>query len=74
MKKFIRTNGDRVELIHYMPFDQENGLGKTEKELLQEGYLVDEIPEPEPKSGYVPKPFWDDLNKKVYYKYFEKNN
>jgi hypothetical protein len=39
------SNG-KVGLIHYLPFDEEQGLGKTEEELLQKGLLVDSIPEP----------------------------
>jgi hypothetical protein len=48
-----------------MPFDDINGLGKTEEELLQIGYLVDEVPEPEQIEGkssmmfYTPeRGFW----------------
>ena len=74
MKKFIRTNGKKIELIHYMPFDKEHGFGKTEQELLQEGHLVDEIPEPENREGYIAKPCWDDINKKIYYEYIEATN
>lgn len=53
MKKFIRTEGTKVTFTHYMPFDEKNGLGKTEDELLKEGYLLDEIPEPQQQEGKV---------------------
>lgn len=48
MKKFITVNTEgRVQLIHNMPFDAVNGLGKTETQLMSEGYLLDMIPEPQ---------------------------
>lgn len=43
--KFITYNENfEIQLIHNMPFDEINGLGKTEEELLQIGALVDSIP------------------------------
>lgn len=43
---FIQTNDDQsISLIHYMPFDEKYGLHKTEKELLEIGYLVNTVPE-----------------------------
>lgn len=48
---FIKTENDKVTYMHYMPFDKTYGLGKTEDELKQEGYLVDAIPNYE---GEVP--------------------
>jgi hypothetical protein len=63
--KFIKTEENKVILVHYMPFDDINGLGKTEEELLQTGYLVEEIPELEQIDGksaityYTPEQgFW----------------
>lgn len=41
---FIKTENDKVTYMHYMPFDKTYGLGKTEDELKQDGYLVDAIP------------------------------
>ncbi len=38
--KFIMVDEDRVVFIHHMPFDPKDGLGKTEEELLEIGYLV----------------------------------
>ena len=77
MKKFIKTENDKVTFIHYLPFDEKNGMGKTEEELLKEGYLVDEIPEAEQIDGKIPilyytkeKDFWyeyiDTLSKELY--------
>ena len=49
---FIKTNQDNViELYHYMPFDKDNGLGKTRDELLSIGYLVDSVPDIESIDG-----------------------
>lgn len=38
-------NTGKVVFIHHMPFDEKDGLGKTEEELRQTGVLVDELPE-----------------------------
>ena len=37
-----------VNFVHYQPFDIKNGLGKTEDELLEEGILVESLPETPP--------------------------
>ncbi|MBC6695211.1 hypothetical protein H9L25_00265 [Terrisporobacter mayombei] len=61
---FIRYNDKfEIELIHNMPFDEINGLGKTREELLKEGALVSEIPNIE-----VPS------DKLAIYKYNPENN
>lgn len=49
---FIRTEDNKIVYTHYMPFDETYGLGKTEDELKQDGYLVDNIPSYE---GEVPE-------------------
>ena len=46
----VNENG-KVNFIHYLPFDEVEGLGKTEEELLETGFLLDEIPEPEGIEG-----------------------
>lgn len=46
-RKYIEVEGDVVTYIHYMPFDEKNGLGKTEEELLTTGFLVEDVAEPE---------------------------
>jgi hypothetical protein len=46
MKIYIEiSNNGFVEKVHYLPFDEEHGLGRTEEELLTTGHLVDVIPE-----------------------------
>ena len=60
MKKFITLDGERVMLIHHMPFDSVNGLGKTEEELSQMGVLLDEIPEPEQINGKIPVAYYNE--------------
>ena len=57
-KKFIQLDGDRVMLIHNMPFDPAQGLGKTEAELMQMGVLLEEIPEPENRPGKTALPYY----------------
>ena len=52
-----------IQLIHNMPFDAANGLGKTEEELLTMGALVDLIPVVE-----VPN------DKNIIYKYNKADN
>ena len=64
--------GLRVGFIHHKPFDEKDGLGKTEEELLQIGALVDEIPEPEQKDGKIPVMYYDPENNKIYYEYEDK--
>lgn len=49
---FIKTNSDnQVTFIHYKPFDEINGLKKTETELSQEGFLVESLPDAEQIEG-----------------------
>lgn len=49
---FIKTSsGNRVNFIHYKPFDEINGLKKTETELRQEGFLVESLPTVEEVDG-----------------------
>ena len=62
--KFITFNENfEIQLIHNMPFDEINGLGKTEEELLQIGALVDSVPVVD-----VPN------DKNVIYKYNQSDN
>ena len=42
---YIETKNEIIVYEHYMPFDPKYGLGKSEEELKQTGYLVDSIPE-----------------------------
>lgn len=58
---FIRTEDNKIVYTHYMPFDETYGLGKTEDELKQDGYLVDTIPgyEGEVPEGKIPEVRYD---------------
>lgn len=68
MKKFLKLSGEKVMLIHHQPFHEKHGLKKTEKELKQEGVLVDEIPpKPEVAEDEVALPYYND-KKGFYYK------
>lgn len=58
-KKFIQLDGERVTLIHNMPFDPAQGLGKTEAELLGMGALVEQIPEAEQRPGKTALPYYN---------------
>lgn len=69
-KKFITVEETRVQLIHYMPFDEKEGLKMTEEELMQIGYLLDEIPEPEPVEGKIPEPHYTP-EKGFWYEYVD---
>lgn len=60
-----------IELIHYCPFDEEHGLGKTEEELRTMGELVEEIPEPEIIKGKVPNLIFDKTAGRLYYEYYD---
>ena len=68
---FIRMNTENmVTLVHHMPFDEKYGLHKTESELLEEGYLIDKIPDPENRDGYTPVMMYQpDVG--IYYDYTE---
>ena len=48
---YIETTNGKVTFTHYLPFDPVYGLGKTEEELLETGYLVESVPE---YAGEVP--------------------
>lgn len=67
-KKFLMLDENRITLIHNMPFDPVNGMGKTEVELQQMGVLIDDIPEPELKQGKIPIPCYEQ-SKGIYYEY-----
>lgn len=59
---YFRTDtNNMVAFVHYMPFDETYGLGKTEEELQASGYLVESLPEytevlPE---GKIPRLYYD---------------
>ncbi|WP_051404848.1 hypothetical protein [Bacillus cihuensis] len=45
--KFDAESSTGYSMIHNMPFDEKNGLGKSKEELDQEGVFVDAIPTPD---------------------------
>ena len=49
---YIQTTDGKVTFTHYLPFNPVYGLGKTEAELLETGYLVEAVPE---YAGEVPE-------------------
>lgn len=69
-RKFIKTSGSssNVSYVHYLPFDEIDGLNKTEEELLNEGYLVDDIPDPDVVIGATPYMHYTP-EKGVWYEY-----
>lgn len=70
-KVFITVNETgRVMFTHYMPFDVKEGLGKTEEELLKEGYLLDEIPEPQRIEGKIAEAHYTP-EKGFFYEYID---
>ena len=50
---YIETQNGKVTYQHFMPFSQKYGLGKTEEELKETGYLVESVPEE--YTGEVPE-------------------
>lgn len=68
MKKFIQLDGERVMLIHNMPFDPVNGMHKTEAELNRMGVLLDDVPDSEPIEGKIPLPYYN-AERGFYYQY-----
>lgn len=60
-----------VTFIHYFPFDEVHGLGKTKEELEQSGLFVDEIPDPE-ENGKIPQLLVNPDTKELWYEYLER--
>ncbi|QSB48759.1 hypothetical protein [Parageobacillus toebii] len=61
-----------VKFTHYKPFDEKDGLGKTEEELRQTGYLVESIPEQENIPNKVPVLKFDKNSEEFYYEYVDR--
>lgn len=61
--EYDKKQNNRITYINYFPFSDENGLNKTQDELLKTGALVDEIP-------YIECPF----DKQIYRIYCNENN
>ena len=54
METFIRidrANKGMITFIHSCPFDPVNGLNKSRAELLKEGFLIEDFPEPKLVEG-----------------------
>lgn len=62
-------NNIMTGFIHNQPFDSKYGLGKTREELLQEGILVESIPEPEQIEGKSPVLKYNGTE--IYYEYID---
>lgn len=60
---------ETVKYIHYMPLDESYGIGKSEEELKETGYLVEEIPEPPIKEGFISIAKYSRKDNKVWYEY-----
>lgn len=64
-------NNQTVIYENHKPFDEVHGLGKTEEELKNTGFLVEERPNPEQNGkGYLLK--YDKDSNKLFYTYFSK--
>lgn len=70
---FIKVDEDnRVTFVHYKPFDSKHGLNKSREELEQEGYFVDDIPDPEQRSGKDAILCFDPEKSILYYEYVDR--
>jgi hypothetical protein len=60
-----------VDFFHTAAFDEKNGLGRSEEELIEEGYLLESIPQPEnhPNMSWVMK--YNVSTQEVFYEYME---
>ncbi|OAT71865.1 hypothetical protein [Parageobacillus thermoglucosidasius] len=72
MKKYFEydRNTGEVTYIHYMPFDEKYGLGKTQEELEQTGVLIDDIPPAPTEQAPIGKLYvlkYDDVSKTLSY-------
>ncbi|MED1784226.1 hypothetical protein P4V43_20605 [Brevibacillus fortis] len=60
-----------VTFIHYNPLDPTEGLGKTQEELLQTGFLIEGLPEAERKTGKDAKLYFNPQTKEMWYEYVD---
>ncbi|WP_205613341.1 hypothetical protein [Clostridium sporogenes] len=58
-----------IGYIHYMPFNEKHGLGKTKEELEQEGILLESIIEPKQIEGKQATMYWNPIEGKIFYEY-----
>src|SRR5699024_6182997 len=61
-----------VGFVHYMPFHEVHGMGKSKEELEQEGILVDSIPEPQQIEGKSAVLHFNPETKDLWYEYEDK--
>jgi hypothetical protein len=66
---FLKVEEQKVTLIHYMPFDEKDGLKRTQEELEQEGMLIDNLPEVEQIEGKKPVLYCNPNTKEVWYEH-----
>ena len=68
---FINHKEGTVEFIHYSPFDDKHGLGKTKEQLDLEGVLVSAPPASIPRNGKQSIMKYSTETKKIYYEYID---
>lgn len=69
---YIQVNDNKdVTTIDYLPFDEIHGLGKTKEELLETGFLVNEIPSPD-TSDKAKDAILKYDNGSLYYEYYDR--
>ncbi|WPS86886.1 hypothetical protein SMD22_20655 [Brevibacillus halotolerans] len=68
---YIEHENGVVTFVHYMPFDEVNGLGKSSEKLQTTGLLVDSIPQPE-VNGKIPKLFINPKTQELWYEYTDR--
>jgi hypothetical protein len=68
---FLKYETDtlNVSFIHNMPFHPDFGLGKTQEELEQEGFLLESVPISEEKKGFFSIMKYNPSTKTVFFEY-----
>ena len=70
MEAFIRINKSNVvEFIHCAPFDPSEGMGLTREELLLQGKIVHDIPQPNASLGQKAIAMYNPDTNTIYYRY-----
>lgn len=60
--------------VHYKPFDEEDGLGKTAEQLRENGILVDTIPQGNGSGQFkLEEMHVNPLTKDIWYEYLDKD-
>lgn len=59
----------QINYMHNIPFDSVNGLGKTEEELLEKGFLIESMPAPERIVGKSALAYYNEETNEVWYEY-----